>query len=159
MYGRRGGLAQQIQSSHPSFTGELVPSRFPDDVQLQFSNDRIAKGPQCLQFAQAFRDAVKRVDHPFATDRRRIRQTRKSCACWLHEINRIAFSRYDAGGGGGAAGGGGGGDWKYIAHWETSRAGCQAAMPAVQIIVSPLSSERAMASTICCELNGPNVWP
>lgn len=79
------GLAEQVQSGHASSTGELMPHRFPDDMQLQFTNNRIANGPQRPQFAQPLRDAIERIDHPFATDRRGIRQARKSCAYWLHQ--------------------------------------------------------------------------
>jgi len=83
---RQMGLTEQVQSGHPSsFAGERMPYRFPDDVQLQLPNDRIAKGSQCFQFAQPLWDAVERVDHPFATDRRSIHQVRKSRACWLHQ--------------------------------------------------------------------------
>ncbi len=79
------GLAEQVQSGHASSTGELMPHRFTDDMQLQFTNNRIANGPQRPQFAQPLRDAIERIDHPFATDRRGIRQARISCAYWLHQ--------------------------------------------------------------------------
>lgn len=89
---RQMGFAEQVQSGHPSFAGELMPHRFPHNVQLQFTNDRIAKSSQRSQLAQPLRDAIERVDHPFATDRRGIRQARKSCAYWLHQ-STISLSR------------------------------------------------------------------